>query len=316
MKKFILLIGSIAILSSGTTIAKEKNTDIFKEHGFTKAPLTLSNGRYNEFFSNEEVVQIGTVLLNTKTNKIVAFLDEDTTVTSYQAENSSRWLSPDPLAEKYPSVSPYAYAMNNPILYIDPDGRDVVAASSASVQMVLNTLTKEDRSFVQFSEGGNIDKELINTSNSTSGNFKALLQLANDERTYEARVDNSFNYKNENGESVNQKFGEITQGDPADSGPFSPKTGEQGFFGVTQTPGNAPEKYNSPNDNVIITVNSGLSEEGRAENFAHEAYGHGFLFSLGLPHGHKVVKMQEQNEPLKNQIIERVNETEINYKSK
>jgi RHS repeat-associated protein len=31
----------------------------------------------------------------------------------------------DPLCEKYPWVSPYAYCLNNPVNYIDPDGRDV-----------------------------------------------------------------------------------------------------------------------------------------------------------------------------------------------
>jgi len=121
MKKLILLVSSIALLGSNATFAKDK--DIFKEHGFNKAPLTLSNGRFNEFFKNEEVVQIGTVLLNTKTNKVVAFLEEDTTKTKYLAEFSSRWLSPDPLAEKYYSVSPYVYCHNNPVNRIDPDGR-------------------------------------------------------------------------------------------------------------------------------------------------------------------------------------------------
>lgn len=37
-----------------------------------------------------------------------------------------QWISRDPLAEKYPSWSPYNYSLNNPIKYIDRDGRDVV----------------------------------------------------------------------------------------------------------------------------------------------------------------------------------------------
>jgi len=37
-----------------------------------------------------------------------------------------RWPTADPKVEKYNSLSPYQYCMNNPVLYIDPDGRDNV----------------------------------------------------------------------------------------------------------------------------------------------------------------------------------------------
>ena len=36
----------------------------------------------------------------------------------------AQWTSPDPLAEKYYSISPYAYCANNPLKFIDPDGRE------------------------------------------------------------------------------------------------------------------------------------------------------------------------------------------------
>lgn len=35
------------------------------------------------------------------------------------------WNSIDPLCEKYYDISPYAYCGNNPMRYIDPDGRDI-----------------------------------------------------------------------------------------------------------------------------------------------------------------------------------------------
>ena len=122
MKHLRLLIG----ISWFLNIQHINAQDIFKQHGFDKKPLTLSNGHYNEFFNNDKVVQIGTVLLNTQTNQIIAFIDEDTTRALYLADLSSRWLSPDPLAAKYPQLSPYIYAANNPLIYIDVDGRDIL----------------------------------------------------------------------------------------------------------------------------------------------------------------------------------------------
>ncbi len=46
--------------------------------------------------------------------------------TSREENSVQGWLSVDPRASNYPSVSPYCYVLNNPINMIDPDGRDVV----------------------------------------------------------------------------------------------------------------------------------------------------------------------------------------------
>jgi hypothetical protein len=43
-----------------------------------------------------------------------------------------RWHSVDPLAEKYYTMSSYAYCANNPIIFIDTDGRLIVYAKGVS----------------------------------------------------------------------------------------------------------------------------------------------------------------------------------------
>ncbi len=57
-------------------------------------------------------------------------------------ELMAMWLSVDPMADKYPSISPYAYCAWNPVILVDPDGR---AFDSASLVIVndFRSATKE-----------------------------------------------------------------------------------------------------------------------------------------------------------------------------
>lgn len=42
----------------------------------------------------------------------------------YYNSDLSLWLSVDPMADKYPSLSPYNYCVWNPMKIVDPDGMD------------------------------------------------------------------------------------------------------------------------------------------------------------------------------------------------
>jgi len=44
----------------------------------------------------------------------------------YDSDLMTGWLSVDPMADKYPNISPYAYCAWNPIRLVDPDGREIV----------------------------------------------------------------------------------------------------------------------------------------------------------------------------------------------
>jgi len=47
---------------------------------------------------------------------------------------TGRRKRPDPLAAKYPRISPYAAFNNNPILYVDPDGKEIVIVHLSETQ--------------------------------------------------------------------------------------------------------------------------------------------------------------------------------------
>lgn len=46
-------------------------------------------------------------------------------------ELMTMWLGVDPMADKYPGISPYAYCAWNPVKLVDPDGKEVVIATKA-----------------------------------------------------------------------------------------------------------------------------------------------------------------------------------------
>ena len=51
-------------------------------------------------------------------------------------ELMTMWLSVDPMADKYPSINPYAYCAWNPVKLVDPNGMDVSTHTDANGNVV------------------------------------------------------------------------------------------------------------------------------------------------------------------------------------
>ena len=116
------------------------------QQGFLYAPFGEITNEYNNSFGSSVLPKYS---FNAKE------LDEETGMYYYEARYYAppTFISRDPLFEKYPTFSPYAYCANNPVNVIDPDGRDWYKS--------------EDGSFVIWQEGNaeNIEYEGVKYTN-------------------------------------------------------------------------------------------------------------------------------------------------------
>ena len=62
----------------------------------------------------------------------------------------SKWLSVDPLQEKYPSLTPYNFVANRPTIAIDPDGKRIYYVNANG------EFTKATRAMVRTASGSEL----------------------------------------------------------------------------------------------------------------------------------------------------------------
>lgn len=178
LKKILLLSLCLVILK----FSKAQNP--YESLGIKEVEvLTLSNGKYNEFFNNDTLVRIGSIMLNTITNKVVSFVDKDSIEydTGFEPQLVSRWVTQDPLAEKYYEWSPYVYTYNNPILYIDPTGMEGIVVSGQpgghknKEHFLANGLDRAQAAQSRAAEGEGVTWIIYNDGSKESGHDSKML---------------------------------------------------------------------------------------------------------------------------------------------
>jgi RHS repeat-associated protein len=63
----------------------------------------------------------------------------------YYTDWASIWLSVDPLSDKYPHLTSYNYCANNPIMLIDPDGRETTDYGLKKTGEIVRLTKKDDK---------------------------------------------------------------------------------------------------------------------------------------------------------------------------
>ena len=90
--------------------------------------------------------------------------DEETGLYYYGARymnpRTSLWYGVDPLAEKYPSVSSLIYCFDNPIKFIDPDGRKT---KKPTLEKIVTYGKKNSTTFASLMKLANINMSNLNT---------------------------------------------------------------------------------------------------------------------------------------------------------
>ena len=119
-----------------------------------------------------------------------------------------RWMVRDPFAEKYPSLAPYQYTANNPLKYVDPDGKKIRLAGNleqrqVAFNLIARNLSSAERAHVGIKYDATLKEYRVVVTKGSEGTSKAfsyLREVVNDPKYVDINISKTVSIK---GKEVN-----------------------------------------------------------------------------------------------------------------
>jgi RHS repeat-associated protein len=186
-----------------------------------------------------------------------------------------RFITVDPLAQKYPSLSPYCFVANNPIRYIDPDGREIVDPQGR------RAIYYDKKGGMHFTKHATADiRRVANALSLTAEGASQLKRINQSDIKTKINVSADAKIETKDGKT-SYTYGETVQGNYNEKDNYGKKVNADGTYGIKE---------------ATITIYEGTIKEGVKDGSGLKHEGLSVEQAIGAVAGHEGIHATDKAE--------------------